>query len=144
VTGADHPHYKRLLSREGSNWHYVKGLDIEGFPSMRVFIEFNTGKSVEDVVDGFGIYWYVCAKCKNKINDEDFIDKSTFLCQTCKEKLTKRIVRWNFGLREMMLAILQEANDKANIIGASTHRSQTDGNYNDPILQKKKTIQRNK
>lgn len=133
ATAADHPHYKRLLSKETLNWHYVKGLDIEGFPSLRVFIEFNKGGAVEEVVDGFGIYWYICPLCKERL------DEGSFTCKKCHKTFQKRGVVWKFGLREMMLAILEDANDKSGVISAATHRSQTDGYYNDPILQKKKT-----
>jgi len=110
ATAADNPIYKKLLLKEGMNLLYVNGLDIEGFPSLRIWVEFNDGSKLNEVVDGFGV-----PPKKEESNG------------------TSRWV-WNFNLREIIYSIIEQLKGQREIIEKSAHRRQDDGTPNDPVL----------
>jgi hypothetical protein len=101
----------------------MNGLDISGFPSLRIWVEYNNGVKLEDpeTIDGFG------SPPKKVVTPGN---------------ATRYI--WDFNLREIIYSILSAFKAKDVIISKSTHRRQDDGTPNDPVLFKREKTTKQK
>lgn len=55
-TPEDHPDYSKPITEEGLNWFWLRSMEVEGFPSLRITIENAKGIQAQEFVDGLGVY----------------------------------------------------------------------------------------